>query len=253
MVMNDVLEQIIRTGQVHRPDNGEPIRLHSSISADKGRFLRDIIVERRARVTLETGCAFGVSSLWICEGLREAGGERHIVIDRYQHERWDGIGFRNLREAGYGDLVELHHAPAHMALPRIEDRGQMIDFAFIDGWHTFDYALVDFFLIDRVLRVGGVVALDDTNFPSLKKLCRYILTNRHYSVHRCFVDRTEPWYDRTERILYHAGHRMERLRRHLKPETAVRVMDLGMLPGSTCIAFRKDAEDDRPADFHREF
>jgi len=37
-------------------------------------------------------------------------------------------------------------------------RGVKIDFAFVDGWHTFDYTLIDFFYIDKILRSGGLVS-----------------------------------------------------------------------------------------------
>lgn len=251
--MNTVLEEIISTGHVQTPDRAERIEVHSSVSPDKGRFLQGIVTELNADVTLETGCCFGVSGLWICDGLEATGGSRHIVIDPNQHDHWKSIGCNNFKDAGYEHLVEFFNLPAHLALPKLEERNQRIDFAYIDGWHTFDYALADFFFIDRLLRVGGVVALDDTNLPAVQKVCRYILTNRSYGVYRCFVDRGEPWFTRTERLLYHAGRRHQRVRRLLRPETAVPNVDLGMLAGSTCIAIRKESNDDRAWDFHRDF
>ena len=251
--MNSVLQEIVRTGHVRTPDRSERIKLSSSVSRDKGRFLQDIVVELNADVTLETGCCFGVSGLWICDGLKKTGGSRHIIADPYQYEHWKGIGCNNLEEAGYGSMVEFYGLPAHLALPKLEERGDRIDFAFIDGWHTFDYALVDFFFIDRLLRVGGVVAVDDANFASVRKVCRYILTNRSYSVYRCFVDRTEPWFTRAERLLCRAGRRYEHIRRFLRPETVMPDVDLGMISGSTCVALRKDAHDSRSWDVHQDF
>ncbi len=251
--MNPVLEEIVRTGYVHTPDRGERVQLNSSISPDKGQFLQRIIRDLDARVTLETGCCFGVSGMWICDALRETGGQRHYIADPYQHEWYKGIGINNLREAGHGELVEFHEQPAHMALPRLEERGVQLDFAFIDGWHTFDYALVDFFLVDRMLKVGGVVALDDPNMIPVKKLCRYIATNRRYSVYRCFVDRVEKWFTRKERLVYHAVKRWPGLRRYFHPEMSTPHIDLGLEAGSTCIAFRKEGHDDRSWDTHADF
>ncbi len=251
--MNDILEAIIRTETVESADRAQRLKVHSSVSPEKGTFLKDLVIEAKAEVTLETGCLYGISSMWICEGLREAGGKRHIVIDPFQMKKHRGVGIANLERAGFGDVVEFFEQPGHLALPELEKRGQVIDFAFIDGWHTFDYALVDFFYIDHLLRVGGIVAIDDVNLVPLKKLMRYLLTNRHYKVLRCFADRTEPWFNRTERVLYHAGHRFESVRRHLKPETAVRGIDLGIEAGSTAIALVKVKEDDRAPDFHAEF
>ena len=57
-----------------------------------------------------------------------------------------------------------------------------MQFAFIDGWHTFDYTFIDFFYIDRILDVGGVVVFDDTNdYLAVRKVVRYALTHRAYS------------------------------------------------------------------------
>jgi hypothetical protein len=55
-----------------------------------------------------------------------------------------------------------------------------IDFAFIDGARTFDYVLVDFFLIDKLLNPGGIVILNDFSYPSIRSVCRYVLSNLHY-------------------------------------------------------------------------
>jgi hypothetical protein len=65
-------------------------------------------------------------------------------------------------------------------LSRLTEERATIDFAFIDGQHTFDYVLVDFFLIDKLLRPGGIVILDDLSYPSIRSVCRYILTNLRY-------------------------------------------------------------------------
>ena len=65
--------------------------------------------------------------------------------------------------------------------PRLAAAGSRIQFAFIDGWHTFDHALVDFFFVDRMLDVGGIVVIDDVGYPSIRRLCHFILSNREYT------------------------------------------------------------------------
>lgn len=46
--------------------------------------------------------------------------------------------------------------------------------------HTFDYAFIDFFYIDRILKPGGVIVFDDLCIPAVNKVFRYALTNRAY-------------------------------------------------------------------------
>jgi hypothetical protein len=59
-------------------------RLHSNISEEEGSFIQGIIREARPQVSLEVGCAYGVSSLYICEALCEVNAVKHIIIDSHQ-------------------------------------------------------------------------------------------------------------------------------------------------------------------------
>ncbi len=57
---------------------------------------------------------------------------------------------------------------------------QEIDFAFIDESPLFDYAMMDFILMDEKLRVGRLIGFHNLWMPSLKALLRYMLNNRSY-------------------------------------------------------------------------
>ena len=52
-----------------------------------------------------------------------------------------------------------------------------LDFIFIDGWHTFDYTLVDFFYADLLVREGGMIIVDDVLHRGVNKFEKYIKTN----------------------------------------------------------------------------
>jgi predicted O-methyltransferase YrrM len=167
--MNPVLAEMLATRTVVFPD-GTTVPLDYNISLDEGHAIQALIREIKPRVTLEVGCAYGVSTLFICEALAEIGGERHVIIDPLQEDGWGGVGLFNARRAGYGNLIEFHNEPSHLALPALVRAQRRIDFALIDGWHTFDYVLVDFFYVDLLLTVGGIAMLDDTRFyPAIRK------------------------------------------------------------------------------------
>jgi len=263
--MNPVLEKILRTGNTTSA-NGEIIKAHSQISEKEGEFLQEIISEVRPKVSLEIGLAYGIASLFICEALAKVQAERHIVIDPFQREAWKGnpgwkgIGLLNLRRAGYEKMIEFHEAPSFRVLPKLEADGVRIDFAFIDGWHTFDYVMVDFFYIDKMLRVGGVVVFDDSYYPSIRKACRYILTNLPYSVFQ------KPAPDASHRVTlkrwlaFNLPIFSNEVRRIAKPEILEPDHKLGLRdPGY--VALRKEKEDvcgdgsngTRRWDDHREF
>jgi predicted O-methyltransferase YrrM len=178
--MNAVLAEILDTGRVVTRD-GSTVPLNYNIPVEEGAALQRLIKANKPRVTLEIGFAYGISTLFICEALAEVGGERHIVIDPLQKDGWQGIGLYNVERAGFASLLEFHNGPSHQVLPALEQAGRRVDLALIDGWHTFDYVLVDFFFVDRLLNVGGIVMLDDTRFyPAIRKVARYVATHRQY-------------------------------------------------------------------------
>ena len=51
---------------------------------------------------------------------------------------------------------------------------------YIDGNHTFDFALLDFWYLDRMSPVGGVVAFNDCAMPAVHKVIKFLLTHRRY-------------------------------------------------------------------------
>ena len=67
--------------------------------------MKEIIRSVRPQVTLEVGCAYGVSSRYICEALQEVSAVKHIAMDPYQYSEFEGIGLANLKRAGCLDIV----------------------------------------------------------------------------------------------------------------------------------------------------
>ena len=142
--MNSMLERILQSGRTLTADGTGEIDVHSAVSRLEGVFLQSIVRNLDPTKSLEIGLAYGVSALFICEALRVRDGTEHFMIDPQQHgPSWQGIGLANVLRAGYGHFTRLIEEPSYRALPELERSGQHIDFAFIDGWHTFDFGLVD--------------------------------------------------------------------------------------------------------------
>ena len=151
--MNPILQEIYKTNFTTTPDGGKVSIGVDSIDRNEAEFLYQIVAELKPTVTLEVGLAYGISALVICDALRKTPSNRHIIIDPFQirNWRWGGIGLHNLRRAGYEQLIEFHETYSYRALPQLEATGEKIDFAFIDGCHSFDFVLVDIFYIDKTL------------------------------------------------------------------------------------------------------
>jgi predicted O-methyltransferase YrrM len=251
--MNAVLEKILRSGRVKTPE-GDSIALHSAVTEEQGRFLQRLVSVAGPTTSLEIGLGFGVSALFICDALQKNRDAHHIVIDPYQHgPTWGGIGLENLRRAGFADTVEFLEKPSHQALAELESEARSIDFAFIDGAHTFDYVLVDFCFVDRLLKVGGIVVFDDADYASIRKVLRYIVQNRSY---RVLGSDGEP-VDAASFGVSLRGRARRSLaalsapRRYLRPEFLVPDWELGL--EGRWVALRKEAEDDRHWTDHCDF
>lgn len=238
--MNAVLADVLQTRRVVARD-GTVIPLHSEISVAEGAALQRLVRDVRPQVTLEVGCGYGISALYICEALAEVGGRTHIVIDPDQLTDWKAAGLFTVERAGFGSLLEFHDRSSHLALPRLEEAGVKVGLALIDGWHTFDYAMVDFFYVDHLLEVGGVLMLDDTAaYPAIRKLARYIATHRQYVPLR--RDTTTP--AAAAPFVPSSGTVRRLAERLFQPRVVYPDATLG-LPPDNFIAFRKIADDKR--------
>jgi predicted O-methyltransferase YrrM len=169
----------------------EVLAVHSGISRDEVRFLEELITELQPRNTVELGLAQGISTLAIADALSHIPGARHIAIDPSENtEVWNGIGLHNLERAGLRHLVDFRDEPSSSVLPKLAQNGTHVDFAFIAGKHTFDHTLAEFFHIDRILRVGGVVVFNDADLAAVRKVLRFMVTNRSYTVYKTLGGRS---------------------------------------------------------------
>jgi predicted O-methyltransferase YrrM len=170
--MNSFLREIFDSNSV-RDENGNKVELHSSIHVEEIEFISNIIKTHQLSRAVEVGCAMGISSLAIADAINGTSGSFHHILDPNQQSQWKNIGVNNLRKAGFQNfnLIEDY---SEFALPRLVREGVKVNFGFIDGWHTFDHTLLDFFYINRMLETGGVIVIDDVHMPAVNRAIRYI-------------------------------------------------------------------------------
>lgn len=181
--MNPIIEKIFETeAVVGRSGKVHPLR--GGIDRQEGEFLYDLIQDDpNIHKTLEIGCAFGISSLYICDALMNRANASHTIIDPHQSGMWDAAGIANLDAAGV-DFYHLIERKSEFALPQLlQDQEGQFDFIFVDGMHTFDHTLLDCFYATRLLRVGGILAVDDVTFPSVKRVIDFLKTYPCYTEH----------------------------------------------------------------------
>jgi predicted O-methyltransferase YrrM len=238
--LNEVIERIFKSGYVEDAQ-GNTYQPISSITFETGALLYDFIRAFRPQKTLEIGMAYGISTLFICQALRDNGLGSHTAIDPLEESEFKSVGLLNAERANLRDLLQFHEAPSDLALPRFCTEGERFDFAFIDGWHLFDFTLVDFYYIDKLLGVGGYVAFDDLWMPAIRKVISFVLHNKRYQL-----------VSITSRCPAPLWRRVFRIARRVAQNPLGRDWMLNFLPNN--VAFlKKVAADDRSWRFHRAF
>jgi hypothetical protein len=149
--------------------------------------------------------AYGVTSLAILTALQTIGtGGRLTTVDPYQRSEWNGIGVLNVERAGLASYHTLIDEFDYLALPRLVGEGAEFDFAYVDGRHTFEYALLDFFYIDKMLGRDGVVGFNDCDWPAVRAVLRFVRRHRQYEhidvgLRALYGDRA-PWMRLVRRV-----------------------------------------------------
>ena len=158
-----------------------PTGMISRIQAD---FITSLIEDRNLAKCGESGVAYGASTVAICGGLNalEKRGIKckHYGVDPFQYSQFNGAAIAALRRCGLEYFFELLDGPSHLMLPKLIERGEKLDMFFVDGWHTFDYSIIDVFFADKLLRPGGILLLHDFVMPSKRKVWGYLCSHRRY-------------------------------------------------------------------------
>lgn len=180
---NSVLEKMFET-KMTIDQNGVNRHIDDMISKAEANVLMNMIKLSKPSVTLEVGLAHGASALVFCQALSETGIKNpiHYAVDPNQLTTYGSAALYAVEKAGYGNIIKLCPGPSHMEIPKLIEKSVILDCAFIDGWHTFDYTLMDFFLIDKMLKPGGFVAFHDGYGRAKQKVVDFILTHRKYEL-----------------------------------------------------------------------
>jgi predicted O-methyltransferase YrrM len=179
--MNLVNAAICTSATVDRVEQSHT-REPASMRPQEYAVLEALLAQYQPGRTLEIGMAAGGSSARICAYHRDHGRGRHVAVDPFQlaEDGWNGQGVARVASAGLSEFLELISEPDYLALPELVRAGRRFDFVLIDGWHSFDYTMIDLFYADLLLRAGGVVAIHDSNWPAVYRACRFLETHKPY-------------------------------------------------------------------------
>lgn len=147
-------------------------------------LLRDLLIAEAVASVVEVGLAYASSALAIGEALVvvDSPEPRHVVIDPFQADVWDGVGWDLMRSAGLESIATLLLAPSSIALPQLTSEGFSADAAFVDGSHRFHEVFLDFYFLRKIVRPGGLIVIDDHYKPSVRAAAHYYERNLGWTV-----------------------------------------------------------------------
>jgi predicted O-methyltransferase YrrM len=245
--MNNTLIEILKIGEFYTKNN-QTIKIHSHTKIGQCQFLQQIIETNKFTKSLEIGFAFGISALAITESIMKNNGQKHTIIDKFENQHWNGVGIEILEKAGFSNNFEFYEEYCYNILPRLLNNGRKFDFAYIDSTKQFDWLLNNFFYIDKMLDINGIIVLDDVNFPGIRKLARLIHSFPSYEVYDCY-----PYnYPNTKKQILSKIVKLIPFKRYIfKPE--IIETDFSKKINCNCVAFKKTEHDLRNWDWHKDF
>jgi predicted O-methyltransferase YrrM len=129
-----------------------------AISRETGVLLYMLARNARAKVIVEFGTSFGISTLHLAAALRDNGGGRLITTEFEQSKV--ARARDNLATGGLGDLVEIRVGDALQTLRA--DLPETIDLLLLDGAKALYPEILS--LVEARLRHGAIIVADNADY-----------------------------------------------------------------------------------------
>jgi predicted O-methyltransferase YrrM len=161
--LSRILEEIYESGVKHDSETADRTKRMLNITPDTGRLLSILVRAVRAGRVLEIGTSNGYSTIWIASALRQVSGK--VVSVEVSQEK-EAMARRNLERTGLADSVDLHEGDAGAFLRTLDSHS--FDLIFMDAERTQYLSYWED--VDRVLRPGGILMVDNAIEPRPEEL-----------------------------------------------------------------------------------
>ncbi len=246
------LEKIFATKTIEGP-GGKVAEMHSNTSREQGLFLQQIFDKIKPRKSIEVGFAYGISSMFILEKHREAGNDPkcHLIIEPFP---WGGVAEYNIEKEKLTEFADIRYDLSDKILPGLYLQNHRIQFAYIDTTKVFDTVLQDFYFIDKMLDVNGVVIFDDcgAGCPGVQRVARFVNSLPHYKLYAKHNKAKESLKRRAARVVVSKMIEAIPFKDAVYPTIDFRT-DEALGIDSSCIVFQKVSIDQRTWDWDAKF
>lgn len=246
--MLQTLNQIFQTQLIEDP-NGQLIKIHSNTSEKQGLFLQEVFDLVKPVKSLEVGLAYGISALFILEKHKEynSAPRSHIIIEPFS---WGGVAEHNIQKEGLSELAEIKYEKSHDVLPKLYYDNCHIQFAYVDTTKLFDVVFQDFYFIDKILDINGVIVLDDCGggWPGVQRVARFINSLPHYRILKTHNKTKTTLKKQIAESFIKIIIKLLPFKKRFYPTISFKT-DSELKLNYSCIAFRKISEDKRNWNF----
>ncbi|MGC6429992.1 MAG: O-methyltransferase [Jejuia sp.] len=155
-----------------KPSNFKDVYL--SISREQGEDLRTLIIEKNVKNIVEFGTSFGISTLFLAQGILETGG--HIITTELIESKVKKAS-ENFQRAGVNDLIEVRTGDA---METLKDHDSSIDLLLLDGWK--DLYLPLFQMLEPNFHEGSIIYVDNADMADTQAFLKTVASNNRYNL-----------------------------------------------------------------------
>lgn len=152
--------------------------VYLSISSNQGEYLKQLIIAKRLKNIVEFGTSFGISTLFLAQGVMETGG--HIITTELLESKAKKA-VSNFKNANVDNLIEVRVGDA---MDTLKNHDQTIDLLMLDGWK--DLYLPLFRMLEPNFHEGTYIYVDNANMSDSKIFLRTIAADKKYHFESMF-------------------------------------------------------------------
>lgn len=152
--------------------------VYLSISEEQGEDLKQLIKKNQLRNIVEFGTSFGISTLFLAQGILETGGK---VITTELIESKAQRAIENFKKAGLDELIEVR---VGNALETLKGHSEPIDLLLLDGWK--DLYLPIFQMLEPNFHSKTFIYVDNADMTDTQKFLRTVSQNDKFQLQSQF-------------------------------------------------------------------
>lgn len=148
--------------------------VYLSISREQGEDLEQLIIENNLKNIVEFGTSFGISTLFLAQGVLSTGG-KIITTELIRSKAHKAV--KNFEKAGVDDLIEVRVGDA---IDTLKGHREPIDLLLLDGWKNLYLGL--FKMLEHTFHSKTIIYVDNVDMSDTRKFLASIDENLMYQL-----------------------------------------------------------------------